>query len=151
MVWENLPVSWATLQTLKNWPHHSSVLIYPLAPNTTENSVQNKLSVCYKCITHTALTCLWLFDFTHLPYSPLCFWHSQPPDSSHQTLHCWFPRAFSVFSPSPSSPTETLSGLLQIKPQDISFSKTIALPCFPFHAVVFLCRKSLFGVRLSWV
>ena len=50
--------------------------------------------------------------------------------------------AFSVFSwlsihikwPFPSSPTETLSRLLQIKPEHISFSKTIDLPCFLFHA-----------------
>ena len=39
-------------------------------------------------------------------------------------------------TPAPSSPTETLSGLLQIKPQDISFSKTIDLPCFLFRAGV---------------
>ena len=32
--------------------------------------------------------------FLDYPYSLLCFWYSQPPDSSHQTLHCWFPCLF---------------------------------------------------------
>ena len=32
------------------------------------------------------------------PYSLLCFWYSQPPDSSHQTLHCCpMPVLFSVY------------------------------------------------------
>ena len=35
----------------------------------------------------------------------------------------------------PSSPTETLSGLLQIQFQDISFSKTMDLPCFLLHTI----------------
>ena len=48
--------------------------------------------------------------------------------------------------PSPSSLTGTLSGLIQVKPQNFSFSKTIDLPCFPFHAAVFLCLKSLLSM-----
>ena len=46
--------------------------------------------------------------FTHF-----CFWHSRPPDSSYQTLHCWFPRLFRLRPglyisgwPSPSFPRE---------------------------------------------
>ena len=50
----------------------------------------------------------------------------------------------------PSSPAETLSGFLQLKPQDMSFSKPIDLPCFPHSADVFLRHKSLFIVCLSW-
>jgi len=36
----------------------------------------------------------------NLPYSLLCYWYSQPPDSKYQT-HCWFPHLFhNLFSPS---------------------------------------------------
>ena len=62
---------------------------------------------------------LWLSSALHtFPYSLLCFWYSQPPDSSHQTLHCCrFLRLLCFRSiymewPSPSCPTETLSGLI---------------------------------------
>ena len=75
-------------------------------------------TLCYKCITRTApsYVCDRMSSTLHtLSYSPLCFWYSQPPESSHQTFHCWFPRLFCFRSlrmewpPSPS--TETLSGL----------------------------------------
>ena len=57
-------------------------------------------------------------------------------------------RDFSVFGPSawndlPLRPTEILSGLLQIKHQDVYFSGTVDLPYFPFRAGVFLCLKSV--------
>ena len=57
-------------------------------------------------------------------------------------------RDFSVHGPSawndlPLHPTETLSGLLQIKRQDVYFSGTIDLSYFPFRAGVFLCLKSV--------
>ena len=107
MLRAKLPVLWATLETLKNWPHHSSVSIPPLAPNPTNNSVQNKLSLCYKSITHTALSCLCgclrLYTPSHTLHSasdthsltvPHTKFDSHPPDSSHQTVHCWFPRLF---------------------------------------------------------
>ena len=165
MLRAKLPVLWATLETLKNWPHHSSVSMLPLAPNPTNNSGQNKLSLCYKSITHTALSCfcgclrhytpshtLHSASDTHSLTVPHTKFDSHPPDSSHQTVHCWFPRLF-CFQSSPSSPTETLSGLLQIEPHDISFSKTTDLPCFQFHTVVFLCLKSVwcpFECKLSF-
>ena len=58
-------------------------------------------------------------------------------DSLDQTFHCWFPHHFCLQSlymewPSASSPTEILSWLLQIKPQDFSFSQAV-----PKHAFVY--------------
>ena len=102
---------------------------------------------------------LWLSSTLHtLKYSPLCFWYSQPPDSSHRTFLCWFPRLFCFRSitmewPSPSSPTETLSGLLRIKAQGVSFSKPTDLPCFTYRAwcTVFLRLNWVSVVRLSRV
>ena len=50
-----------------------------------QQRIEYKINIlCDKCIT--------------LPYSLLCVWYSQPPDSSHQTLHCWFPRLFCFHS-----------------------------------------------------
>ena len=72
---------------------------------------------------HCSVLSLWLSSTLHtFPYYPFCFWYSQPPDSSHETVYCWFPRHFCFWSttlrlrewPSPSSPTETLSGLIQM-------------------------------------
>ena len=104
MPWKML---WAKLQTLKNWPHHSSVSIPPLASNSTNNSGQNKLSLCYKSFTHTAVSCLCdclrLYTPSHTLHSasdtlsltvPHTKLDSPPPDSSHQILHCWFPCLF---------------------------------------------------------
>ena len=59
--------------------------------------------------------------------SPLCFWYSQPPDLSYHTFHCWFSCFFCLRSlymewPSLSSPTETLSGLLQIPSPRVTFT-----------------------------
>ena len=76
-------------------------------------------------------------------YHFISFQYSQPPDSSRQTLHCWFLRLFYFGSicmewPSPSFPTETLSGLIQIKSKNISFPKIVDLPCFLFRAAVFI-------------
>ena len=86
-----------------------------------QQKIQYRINtLCYKCITGTAPSYLWLSSTLHaIPYSPLRFWYSQPPDSSHQILHCWFPRLLCFQSinmewPSPSSPTETLSGLIQM-------------------------------------
>ena len=46
-------------------------------------------------------------------------------------------------------PTETLSGLIQVIPQEIYFPKTIDLPCFRFRAAVFIRLKSLFAARFK--
>ena len=81
----------------------------------------------------SAMGCIYMSDHRHfsvmsmrltstlhtLPYSLLCFWYSQCPDSSHQTLHCWFPHLFWFWTicmewSSPSSQTETFSGLIQV-------------------------------------
>ena len=106
-----------------------------------------------ECIVNCSVLSLWLSStFLHtLPYSPLFFWYSQLPGFSHHTFHCWLPRLFCLQPlylewPSPSSPTQTLTGLLQIKPQDISFSKTTDLP---FHTAAFLCLKFPFVVHVS--
>ena len=86
---------------------------------------------------HCTILHLWLSSTVHtLPYSPLCFWYRQSPDPSYQTFHRWFPHLFCLQSlymewPSPSSLKETLSGLLQIRPKNISFSKTIDPLFFP--------------------
>ena len=92
------------------------------------------------------------------PKGRLCFTHTAPsyictPSlcSASDTLSLHVPcarlsnvgsSAFSVFGLlhgfewlPPSSPTETLSGLLQIQFQDISFSKTLDLPCFLLHTI----------------
>ena len=74
--------------------------------------------------------------------------------SLHQTLYCLFPcllclRSLYTKWPSPSSPTESLSGLIQVKTQNNSFAKTIDLPCFPFHAAVFTRDKSQFAARFK--
>ena len=47
--------------------------------------------------------------------------------------------------PSPSSPTETLSGLIEMWPKNISFPKTVDLLCFLFRAAVFIHLKSPFA------
>ena len=46
-------------------------------------------TLCYKYIMgHCSILSLWLSStLHHLPYSPLCFRYSQPPDFSHRTLH----------------------------------------------------------------
>ena len=49
----------------------------------------------------------------------------------------------------PSSPTETLSGLVLVRTQKIYFHKTIDLPCFLFNAAVFVCFGSLFAVHFK--
>ena len=88
---------------------------------------------------HCSVLCQWLCSILHtLPYSPLCFGCSQPPDSLNQTFHGWLPHLFCVWplyieGPSPPSPTETHH-----------FTKTIDLPPFPLRAAVFLRRKLLF-------
>ena len=34
-------------------------------------------------------------EWDQLPYSPMCFWYSQLPDSPYQTFfHCWFQHLF---------------------------------------------------------
>ena len=50
---------------------------------------------------------------------------------------------------SPSSPTETLSGLIQVQPKNVSVPKTIDLPCFLFRAAVLIHLKSLFAARFK--
>ena len=78
-----------------------------------------KLKYVHDCSRNSVLS-LWLSSTLRtLPDSPLHFWYSQPPDSLHQTLHCWFPCLFCFQSiymewPAPSCPTETCSGLIQI-------------------------------------
>ena len=47
------------------------------------------------------------------------------------------------------SPTETLSGLTQVKPQDISFLKTIDVPYFSSLAAVFIRLKYLLAARFN--
>ena len=61
---------------------------------------------------------------------PWCLWHLLDPSR-----------------PSPSSLTETLSGLVQVNLKSLLFPQIIDLPCFPFHAAVFICLKSLFAAR----
>ena len=72
---------------------------------------------------HYSALSLWLSSTLHIfPYYPFCFWYSQPPDSSHETLYCWFPGHFCFWSttsrlrewPYTSSTTETLSGHIQM-------------------------------------
>ena len=86
---------------------------------------------------HCTVLSLWLSSTLHA----LHFWYSQPPDSSHKTLHCWFPRLFCFQSinmewPSPSSLTEALSVLIQIKSKNMSFPKIVDLQCFLFHVSI---------------
>ena len=74
--------------------------------------------------------------------------HKKGQGSMQLLQCCTFPGLFCLQPlylewPSPSSLTETLSGLLQIKPQDISFPKTIDLPCFPFSASSLCCLFKL--------
>ena len=42
------------------------------------------------------------------------------------------------------SPTENRYSLVQVKPQDVSFTKTTDLPCFLFRAAVYIRLKSFF-------
>ena len=65
----------------------------------------------------------------------------------HTTLHCCFLRLFCFGCiymewPSPSSLTETLSGLIQIKSKNIYFPKIVDLPCFLFCADVLIHSTS---------
>ena len=90
--------------------------------------------------------------------SVLCFWYSQPLDSSYQTFHCWFRHLFCLRPlytewPSPSSPTET-SRLLQIKLQDISFFQnnrpamfSVPCRCLPLPQVSVCCLFKLWSVN----
>ena len=73
---------------------------------------------------------------------------------------CWFLCFFCLRYlymkwPSPSSPTETLSGLLQVKPQDISFLKTINLLCFPYSMLPCFHPSQVSGAHfklcVSWI
>ena len=102
--------------------------------------------VClYACVCPSMCVCVCVYNTRNLdiavhirspishtlPYALLCFWYSQSLDSLSQTLQCWFPRLFHcqfpylqhlyVEWPSPSCLKETLSGLLQIQPQNLSF------------------------------
>ena len=122
--------------------------------------IQNKINTrCYKCIMHTLfhLISVSVFNFTHPPILSALLLIL----SASRFLAPDFPVLVPVPFPSlapwhgmtfPFLSDRTLSGLLQIKPEDISFPKTIDLPCFSFHAAVFLCLKSLlFVVHLSCV
>ena len=78
-----------------------------------------------------------------LPYSLLYFWYSQPPYSSLQRLHCWSLHLFCFWSiymewPSPSSPAETISGLIQtvFSPQNYRLAM-FSMPCFCLHPSLF--------------
>ena len=113
--------------------------ISPLAPDPAKSSVHDKHSAINVLRSLLCLISVTVFNFTHSP----AVLSTQPPDSSLQTFHCCFSHLFWLHPlyiqwPSPSSPTETFSGWLQIQPQDGSFPKTIDLPCFAFRAVVFL-------------
>ena len=129
---------------MQNWPHHSSLWISPLVPNPTKNSVQDKHSLLQMYYTHCFVLPLQL-------YTPSCTHCSDPDTLSPQIPHTRLPtvdaHAFSMPLyaewPSPSSPTETLSGLLQIKPQNVSFPKTTDLSFFgsalPSSSASILC------------
>ena len=72
----------------------------------------------------------------------LCFRYSQPPDSSHPTLHCWFLRLFCFRSlymewPSPSSPTETSL-------DSFKYKHFFSQKCRPAMCVCFLFRANVF-------
>ena len=49
------------------------------------------------------------------------------------------------------SPTENSYGLVQVKPQDVSSTKTTDPPCFPFHAAVYIRLKSLFATHFFYI
>ena len=83
-------------------------------------------------------------------HTPSCTLHSASDTLNHQIPHTRLSAVgshiFSVIGP-PSSLTETLFRLIQVKPQNIYFPKTIDLPCFLFHAAGFMHLKSLFAAH----
>ena len=107
-------------------------------------------TLCYKCITDTAPS--YLCDCLQL-YTP-----SRTLRTASDTLslqrprtrpHCWFPRLFCFWSinmewPFPSSPTQTLSGLIQKQLKNFSLPKTVDLPCFLFRAASSAIKFSRF-------
>ena len=92
-----------------------------------QHIVQYKINtLCYKCITGTAPSylrdCPKLYTPSHTLRSASHTLSLQIP-RTRLDLHCWFPRLFCFPSinmeyiwPSPSSQTETLSGLVQMQP-----------------------------------
>ena len=114
-----------------------------------QQRIQYEIStLCYKCITDTAPSylcdCLQLYTPSRTPRSA--------SDSSHHTLHCWFPSFFCFRSiyrewPSPSSATETLSERIQMQPKNINFPP-ICKPAM-FCAAVFIYLKSPFAARFK--
>ena len=97
---------------------------------------------------------LWLSSTLHtLPY---CFWYSQPPDCSHRTLLCWFPRLFCFQSlyidydlPLPLRQKPSLYSF-KLNPEIfLQFPETLDLPCFPSRATVFIRLKYLFAARFK--
>ena len=51
--------------------------------------------------------------------------------------------------PSPSSPTETLSGLVQKQPKILSYPKAVDLPYFLVRAAAFIRPKSPVAARFK--
>ena len=87
-----------------------------------------------------------------LPYSPRSFSYPHSPGFSLQIIHCWFLRLFCLRPlymewPSPSSPTETLSGLQTNRRQ--LFFQNIDLP-FCGYVSFLLSLQKLFTETLSF-
>ena len=79
----SLPLS-LSLSLFVSLPSHLFQFLHWLP---VQQTIQYKINIlCYKCITGTAPS--YLRDSPQLytlPYSPLCFSYSQPPDFTHQT------------------------------------------------------------------
>ena len=105
-------------------------------------------TLCYKCIMGTALSysCDFLQLYTPVLSAPLLILLASrflSPDSLLlvPTLFCF--QFIYMEWPSPSSWTETLSGLIQMEPENISFPKTVDVPCFLICAAVLIHLRSL--------
>ena len=100
---------------------------------------------CHILILRSLIKLMLISNFTKLLKSSnlislswLMLWvcsRCQLAESSYQTFQCWLlclfcHRPHCMELPSPSSPKETLSGLVRIQPQNFFSSKTIDMPCF---------------------
>ena len=75
-------------------------ILWLLIPQTIQCKIN---TLCYKCHMHCSILSLWLSsNLQILPYSPLCFWYSLPPDSLPN---------FPLLVPSPFLSSDPLHGI----------------------------------------